>query len=141
MAVKSQSTRSAKKCMHKLVTKLASIGFVRRAMEDKADLSAFRQKPTARVIAGVTAIALSYLIGWPLIALLTTAAVYYEEPFIALIGGPAAYGLSHLTFIFGMYLAGARYSWIFLRWLTRVAMHKLQKRYPPVLPPNESPSS
>ena len=140
MAVVSQFTRPAKKCMHKLVTKLASIGFVRRAMEDKADLSAFRQKPTARVIAGVTAIALSYLIGWPLIALLTTAAVYYEEPFIALVGGPVAYGLSHLTFILGMYLAGARYSWIFLRWLTRVGMHKLLKRYPQVLPPDGAPS-
>jgi hypothetical protein len=126
--------------MHKLVAKLASMRFVQRAMEEKADLSAFRQKPSARVVAGVTAIALSYLIGWPLIALLTTAAVYYEEPFIALIGGPAAYGLSHLTFILGMYLAGARYSWIFLRWLTRVAMHKLLKRYPQVLPPDGAPS-
>lgn len=126
--------------MHKLIAKLASIGFVRSAMEEKADLSAFKQKPTARVIAGVTAIALSYLIGWPLIALLTTAAVYYEQPYIALLGGPAAYGLSHLTFILGMYLAGARYSWIFLRWLTRIAMHKLLKRYPQALPPKDSPS-
>lgn len=125
--------------MHKLIAKLASIGFVRSAMEEKADLSAFKQKPTARVIAGVTAIALSYLIGWPLIALLTTAAVYYEQPYIALLGGPAAYGLSHLTFILGMYLAGARYSWIFLRWLTRIAMHKLLKRYPQALPPKDSP--
>jgi hypothetical protein len=34
----------------------------------------------------------------------------------------------------GMYLAGARYSWIFLRWLTRVAMLKLFKRYPDAAP-------
>ncbi len=128
------------KYMHKLVSKLASTRFVRSAMEEKADLSAFRQKPTLKVIAGVTAIALSYLIGWPLIALLTAAAVHYKEPAIALVGGPAAYGLSHLTFILGMYLAGARYSWIFLRWLTRVAMYKLLKRFPKALPPNGSPS-
>lgn len=127
--------------MHKLVAKLASFRFVRSALEEEADLSAFRQKPSARVIAGVTAIALSYLIGWPLIALLTSAAVYYEQPYIILIGGPAAYGLSHLTFILGMYLAGARYSWIFLRWLTRMAIHNLLKKYPQTMPPKGSPSS
>ncbi|MBN2591427.1 MAG: hypothetical protein JXA96_16295 [Sedimentisphaerales bacterium] len=35
------------------------------------------------------------------------------------------YGLSHLVFIIGMYLSGAKYSMIFLRWATRKAMQKL----------------
>ncbi len=124
--------------MRKIVAKLVSLRFVRRALEEKADLSAFKQKPTLRVIFGVGFIALSYLIGWPLIALLTTISVYYKEPLIAVIGGPAAYIMSHLTFIFGMYLAGARYSWIFLRWVTRVAMLKLLKRYPDAMPKDGS---
>ena len=78
---------------------------------------------------------ISYVIGWPLITLLGILAVYYEQPALVLLGGPMAYGLSHLVFLLGMYLAGARYSWIFLRWLTRVAMLKLFKRYPDAVPP------
>jgi len=116
--------------MQKLVAKLASTRFVRNVMEEAADLSAFKQKPSLRVILGVGAIALSYVIGWPLITLLGALSVYYKEPIIVLLGGPVAYGLSHLTFILGMYLAGARYSWIFLRWLTRVTMLKLLKWFP-----------
>jgi hypothetical protein len=41
------------------------------------------------------------------------------------VGGPLTYGLSHLVFLLGMYLCGAVYSLIFLRWLTRVSMEKL----------------
>ncbi len=126
--------------MQKLVAKLASTRFVRNAMEEEADLSAFKQKPSVRVVLGVGAIALSYVIGWPLIALLGALSVYYQEPIIVLLGGPAAYGLSHLTFILGMYLAGARYSWIFLRWLTRITMLKLLKRFPGSAPPDSFPN-
>jgi hypothetical protein len=62
-------------------------------------------------------------------------AVHYEQPAIAVVGGPLAYVLSHLVFLLGMYLAGARYSCIFLRWLTRVTMLKLFKLYPNAAPP------
>ena len=34
-----------------------------------------------------------------------------------------------LVFLLGMYLAGAEYSMIFLRWATRVAVVKLLDRY------------
>lgn len=127
--------------MRKLVTKLASIRFVRSALEEQADLSAFKGKPSARVILGVSAIAFSYVIGWPLMTLITAVSVYYKEPLLAAIGVPVAYGLSHLVFILGMYVAGARYSWIFLRWLTRMAMLKLLKRYPDALPAELPPHS
>jgi hypothetical protein len=109
--------------------RLAQTAYVRRAMEDQADLSAFRERPSVRVIAGVGAILFSYVIGWPLIGFLGTAAVYWNLPLLAVIGGPAVYGLSHLVFSFGMYLAGAKYSMIFFRWATRVAMEKLLARY------------
>ena len=91
--------------------------FVKNALAEEADLSAFRQKPTPAVLAGVGAIGLSYIIGWPGVALCSYLSVHYQSPWIIAIGGPLVYGLSHLIFLLGMYLAGAEYSLIFLRWL------------------------
>lgn len=113
--------------MNRIVARLTRIAFVRRAIAEKADLSPFKQRPSPRVVIGVSTILISYLIGWPLIAALGALSVYLERPVIVLIGGPTVYILSHLMFILGMYLAGARYSWIFLRWLTRKAMLKLMR--------------
>lgn len=120
--------------MKKAVTGLTRISFIKRAIIEKADLSAFKKRPGVRVVAGVTAIGFSYVIGWPLITLLGAFSIYLERPAIVLIGGPAAYLLSHLVFLLGMYLAGARYSWIFLRWLTRITMLKLMKATDTPLP-------
>ena len=103
-------------------------------MVEKADLRAFRRRPDLRVISGVTAIALSYLIAWPLIALLGIAAVHYGNAAIVVVGGPVAYGLSHLVFLLGMYLAGATYSRIFLRWAVGRGMTRLMARYGLPLP-------
>ena len=108
---------------------LAGTRFAKRAIEEEADLSAFRQRPSLRVIAGVCAIMFSYVIGWPLIAGLGAVSVYWKQPLLAVVGGPVAYGLSHLVFLLGMYLAGAEYSMIFLRWATRLAVLKLLSRY------------
>jgi hypothetical protein len=121
--------------MQKLVAKLAAVPFIRKALAENADLSAFKGKPSLEVVLGVSAILISYVICWPLIALLSAAAVYYQKPAIIVVGGPSAYVLSHLVFMLGMYLAGAHYSLIFLRWLTRVTMLKLFKRYPDAVPP------
>ncbi len=121
--------------MQKLVAKLAAMPFVRKALEENADLSAFKGQPSLEVVLGVSAIIVSYVICWPLITLLSAAAVYYQRAAIIVVGGPSAYVLSHLVFMLGMYLAGARYSLIFLRWLARVTMLKLFKRYPDAAPP------
>ncbi|MBI5553036.1 MAG: hypothetical protein HY911_16105 [Desulfobacterales bacterium] len=123
--------------MQWLVARIAATRFVRQALADNADLSAFKGKPSLKVILGVTAIIISYIIGWPAVALLGFLAAYYGRPAIVVVGGPLIYGLSHLVFLLGMYLAGAQYSWIFLRWLTRVTMLKLLKRYPAAAPPVE----
>ena len=103
---------------------LAGTKFVRRAVAERADLSAFRQPPSFRILAGIFAIAFSYLIGWPAVGALGTLSVYLKEPLIVVIGGPVTYGLSHLVFLLGMYLAGADYTKIFLRWAARVAVEK-----------------
>jgi hypothetical protein len=121
--------------MNKIIAMLAATSFVQSALKENADLSAFKKKPSLKVILGVSTICFSYIIGWPLIALLSFLSIYFDEPMIILIGGPTAYALSHLVFILGMYLAGARYSWIFLRWLTRITMLKLLKKYPADIPP------
>ncbi len=111
----------------RIVNRIANTPYARKAVEEKADLSAFKQKPSARILLGVFLIGFSYIIGWPAVSALTGLAVYLQEPLVAVIGGPLTYGLSHLVFMAGMYLAGAKYSAIFLRWATRVAVEKFMK--------------
>ena len=94
-------------------------------MEEQADLSAFKERPGPRIILGLLAIMVSYVIGWPAVAALGLLAITLHEPWVVIVGGPVTYGLSHLLFLLGMYLCGAVYSLIFLRWLTRISMEKL----------------
>ncbi|MBT3257294.1 MAG: hypothetical protein HN366_12690 [Deltaproteobacteria bacterium] len=109
----------------KILRKAAATRFVQKAIADKADLSPFKKRPSPRAIAGIVAIGISYIIGWPAVALLGIVSIHLEKPMIVIIGGPLTYGLSHLVFILGMYLAGADYTRIFLRWATRKTMEKL----------------
>ncbi len=108
-----------------IIKKFAETRYVRSAIEDNADLSAFKKKPSVRVVLGISAIAFSYIIGWPAVAALGMLSIYLDKPLIVAIGGPLTYGLSHLVFLLGMYLAGADYTRIFLRWATRVTVEKL----------------
>ena len=77
------------------------------------------------MILGIILIGFSYLIGWPAVALFGILSIYFGQPLILIIGGPVIYGISHLVFIAGLYLAGARYSYVFLRWATRKALEKV----------------
>lgn len=113
----------------RIITRFGNTPYVRNAIAEKADLTAFRQKPSARILFGVFLIGFSYVIGWPAISALTGLAIYLKEPLVAIIGGPLTYGASHLVFMAGMYLAGAKYSAIFLRWATRIVMEKLMRKY------------
>ncbi|HSO60379.1 MAG TPA: hypothetical protein VLR50_05015 [Desulfobacterales bacterium] len=113
----------------RIIKKVAATPFVRSAIAEKADLTAFKQKPSARILGGVFLIGFSYIIGWPAVGALAALAIYLQEPLVAIIGGPLTYGLSHLVFLAGMYLAGAKYSGVFLRWATRVVMEKLMRKY------------
>ena len=107
-----------------ILRRIAKTDFVRRAIEERADLSAFRERPTGRIIVGISAMGFSYIIGWPAISFLGLMAIYLNKPLIVIVGGPLTYGLSHLVFILGMYLAGAKYTKIFIRWAARVIMEK-----------------
>lgn len=112
-----------------IINKIAETRYVRSAIEDKADLSALKKKPSMRVVFGISVIAFSYIIGWPAVGALGLLSIYLEKPLIVAIGGPITYGLSHLVFLLGMYLAGADYTRTFLRWATRVTIEKLVKKY------------
>jgi len=111
-----------------IIKRISETEYVRSAIEDKADLSAFKEKPSIRVIAGVSAICFSYIIGWPAISALGALAIYIDRPWLIAIGGPLLYGLSHLVFLLGMYLAGYDYTKIFLRWATRVVVEKWMRK-------------
>ena len=111
-----------------IIKKFAETRYVRSAIADKADLSAFKKKPSVRVVLGISAIAFSYIIGWPAVGALGALSIYLEKPLIVAIGGPITYGLSHLVFLLGMYLAGADYTKIFLCWAARVSVEKLMKK-------------
>ena len=107
-----------------IIKRISETEYVRSAIEDKADLSAFKEKPSIRVILGVSAICFSYIIGWPAISALGALAIYLNRPLLIAIGGPLVYGFSHLVFLLGMYLAGYNYTKIFLRWASRIAVEK-----------------
>lgn len=108
-----------------LLSRVANTQYVRSALSEQTDFSVFKQKPSPRVIWGLVIVGISYTIGWPLIALLGIIAAHVGKPMILVVGGPVAYGMSHLVFILGAYLAGARYAHAFLRWTIRVAIDKL----------------
>ncbi len=110
----------------RIVTRLARARFVREAMEGKADLSELRVKPTFRVWAGLGLVGFSYLIGWPAVGLLALISYQMHEPLIVAVGGPLVYGLSHLVFMAGSWLAGSRYAAILLRWATRRVIEKME---------------
>lgn len=93
--------------------------FVREALDAPVDLSVLRARPTPRVWTGLGLVGLSYLIGWPAVALLAWLALRWQEPLLVVIGGPLTYGASHLLFLAGSWLAGSRYLWILFQWAVR----------------------
>ncbi len=103
--------------------RLARIETVRRAIAERADLSPFKARPSFRLLLGVGLIGLSMLMGWPLIGFLGVLAIWSAEPLVAIVGGPAAYGLSWAVYGAGLLIAGREalyYAGVFNRWLVRV---------------------
>ncbi len=120
--------------IRKSIIKISAIDYVRTAILEQADLSAFKEKPSPAVLIGVFSVCFSFIIGWPAVAALGFLSIKLHNPWIVAVGGPVTYGLSHLVFLFGMYLSGAKYSLIFLRWLTRVSVERLLAWASPVNP-------
>jgi len=109
----------------KLANGIAKTKFASRAINDGADLSAFKEKPTAQHFWGIFLMCCSYIIGWPAIGLIGAFSIYWHEPMLIIIGGPLLLVIAHLVFLAGMYLAGGKYIMVFFRWATRVTLDKL----------------
>jgi hypothetical protein len=125
----------------KLGLRLARIETIRRAIDERADLAPFKAKPSLRLLIGVGLIGLSMLLGWPLISVMGSLAIYFAEPLIAVIGGPAAYGLSWAVYGLGLLIAGREalyYMNVFNKWFARVAVEKMIGS--PPLSPEEVPA-
>ena len=116
---------SLTKWYHSALTRLAALPFVHAAIGDHADLSAFKEKPGLRILTGVFLIILSFPLGWPAVSGLGILAFKLGNPWIVAVGGPLVYGFSHLVFLLGMFLSGAKYTQIFCRWLVRVVVERL----------------
>lgn len=109
----------------RIAGRLAKTAYVQRALAEGQDIRSIRREPTARFYIGLFLILLSYVIGWPAVAALGFVAYHLDSPLIVAIGGPITYGLSHLVFIIGAYLAGAEYIMALMQWATRAAFEKI----------------
>lgn len=106
---------SGKKCIIKI-------------LENPADLSEFKERPTPRVITGLILMGFSYIIGWPAVAALGFLAVWLKKPLIAIIGCPTIYVLSQVVFIIGAWLSRTPH---YMGTLTRYAIQRFIKKYSP----------
>ena len=111
--------------IRKIARRIAKTKLARHAINEKADLDIFKEKPSRRVFGGVFLMAISYIIGWPMIGLFGALSLYWGEPLMIIIGGPILFGVAHLAFLAGLYLAGGKYIMPFIRWATRVTLKRL----------------
>lgn len=97
----------------------------RRAVDERADLRAFKEKLTTEMIMGIVMIAVSYVIGLPAVVALSVIAVWLNKPLIGFIGGPLIYGVSTLLFIIGIKMVGKKYITAVWRWFVRIILEKV----------------
>ena len=113
----------------KISKAIGSSEYIRSAIEEKADLSAFKDRPTLRTIYGLILMGLSYIICWPAIFMASIILTHMNKPLWIPVCGGLLYGLSHLVFSVGMILVGAQYAVIFCKWATRVAVERFFPEY------------
>mgnify|MGYP000021926635 CR=1 FL=1 len=109
----------------KIARYMARKTFCRTAIQQRADLSIFQEKPTLTTIVGLVLIAFSYVIGLPAVIALATIAVWMKKPLIGVIGGPVIYGISMMVFIVGVGLAGTQHFKAVFSWLARIILEKI----------------
>ncbi len=104
---------------------LARKKYCKTAIEDRADLTAIREKPTRSMIVGLILVAFSYVIGLPAVIALGVIAVWMKDKRIVLIGGPLIYAISTILFIIGIKMAGKKKLQVFSRWVVRFVLEKI----------------
>jgi hypothetical protein len=116
--------------LYKLGLRLAQYKYVQRAIDDRANLSEFRKRPTFRIIAGVSLICLSMTMSWPiLVAVFGGFAIKTGKHWIAVLIIPL-YVFSHVMYIAGMYLSGEKFVRILFRWAIRCWVERLLSYVP-----------
>lgn len=111
--------------LKKLARYFARKNFCRTAIDEHADLSAFKDKLSCSIITGLILIALSYTIGLPTVVAFSAIAASMNEPLIGIIGGALIYGISTLMFFIGVKMAGMKYFVTLNRWLIRIILEKI----------------
>jgi hypothetical protein len=99
--------------------------YCRAAIDNRADLRVFQEKPTLSMAMGMVMIAFSYVIGLPAVVFLATLAIWLDKPLIGIIGGPLIYGISTLIFIIGIKLAGLKHIKALFLWMIRIILEKI----------------
>jgi len=107
-----------------MARRLARTKFGQKALNQPEGLGILKQKPTPRAYVGLALMALSYLISLPALAFLTYLSVKMSKPMIIAVGGPVVFGLMHIMFGVGVYLAGQNYAMQALLWATKRFLHK-----------------
>jgi len=111
----------------RLGLRLLKWSFVRRCVEEQANLDAFKKRPTFRMVLGMILVGISMLASWPIAGLFSLIALLIGKPLMALVG-PGAYLVSWLVWLAGMALLGvegSKYGLIFVKWLVRVGVQAL----------------
>jgi len=111
--------------INRLANSIAKTKWARRAINDGADLSVFREKPTAQNYFGIFLMCCSYIIGFPAVGLIGALSFYWHKPLLIIIGGPLLLVIAHLVFLAGMYLGGGEYIMAWFRWAARVTLERL----------------
>lgn len=119
-----------------------------KALQLSGTPDVFRRKPTPRIIVGLVLIGLSYVVGWPMVALFGMLAAYLGEPLIFVIGGPTTYGFAWLVWLAGMFCVGAesytvgkQYSGYFLKLFIERYQTQREKTSSEIKPGSSSSSS
>jgi len=118
--VKPTQNVTIRRLAYKTGLRLARIGYVRRAIDDHADLSAFNHRLPCRLIVGMILIAGSNLICWPTISILAGLSLKDHKPLIAALGGPVIYAITFLCCTLGTVFCTGKQARIFLRWRVRM---------------------
>ncbi len=113
---------------NKIRIRIAKTRFVYKLLANPVDLEIFKKKPSARFFSGLFVIGFSYIIGWPMVSVLAVLAVYFKKPLLFAIGSPITYGLSHLVFMLGAFIAGKDtivYMNVFAKWSATKGLQRL----------------
>ena len=111
--------------LRKIAHYFARKDFCRKALDEQADLSAFKEKLNRTIVTGLFLMALSYTIGTPTVVAFIAIAASMNEPLIGVVGGALIYGISTLMFFVGLKMTGTKYVLVVNRWLVRVILEKI----------------